>query len=88
MRRGENACNNIQTVGVLSGVGRGFHAVVAPAGLKKRMEALYRDDLNQPIRKSHQNPSIIKLYEEYLGEPGSHLAHQLLHTHYVARKKF
>ena len=50
------------------------------------MEALYQDDRNNPIRKSHKNPSILRLYEEFLGEPGSHAAHKLLHTSYVNRR--
>lgn len=50
--------------------------------LKKRAAAIYQEDANKPLRKSHENPSIIKLYEEYLGTPGSKLAHHLLHTHY------
>ena len=53
--------------------------------LEKRKNAIYQVDKNLPIRKSHQNPSIIKLYNDYLGEPGSQLAHKLLHTHYFAR---
>ncbi len=53
--------------------------------LQKRMKALYEDDANAPIRKSHDNPSIKALYENYLGEPGSHLAHKLLHTKYTPR---
>lgn len=53
--------------------------------LEKRKDAIYQVDKNLPIRKSHQNPSIIKLYNDYLGEPGSQLAHKLLHTHYFAR---
>ena len=40
------------------------------------------------LRKSHENPSIAKLYEEYLGEPNGHKAHELLHTHYYARDKY
>jgi len=40
------------------------------------------------IRKSHENPSVQKLYEEYLGEPNSELAHSLLHTHYTVRSKY
>ena len=40
------------------------------------------------IRKSHQNPAIIELYKEYLGEPGSEKAHHILHTSYVARKRY
>lgn len=53
--------------------------------LEKRLEALYAIDRNKKIRKSHQNPYIKKIYQEYLEKPGSHKAHQLLHTHYVVR---
>ena len=51
----------------------------------KRGMALYSDDAKDVIRKSHENPDIKKLYEEFLGEPGSHKAHEILHTSYVAR---
>ena len=51
----------------------------------KRAEVLYNIDKNNPIRKSHENPAIIELYDTYLGEPGSHKAHELLHTTYVKR---
>jgi NADH-quinone oxidoreductase subunit G len=54
--------------------------------LEKRKNAIYQDDANNTIRKSHQNPDIIKLYDEFLGKPGSHKAHELLHTHYTPRK--
>ena len=54
--------------------------------LEKRKQALYQIDKDKPIRKSHQNPDIIKLYDEYLGEPGSEKAHHLLHTGYTPRK--
>ena len=73
--------------GCIDGGGQPYHHGNTEI-IRKRMEALYRDDINLPLRKSHQNSSIIKLYEEYLGEPGSHLAHELLHTKYTARKKF
>ncbi|MBQ8391991.1 MAG: iron hydrogenase small subunit [Clostridia bacterium] len=53
----------------------------------ERAKALYSEDKNLPLRKSHDNPFIKKLYEEYFEEPGSHKAHNLLHTHYVARDK-
>jgi NADP-reducing hydrogenase subunit HndD len=53
----------------------------------ERAKALYSEDRNLPIRKSHDNPYIRKIYEEYLEEPGSHKAHKLLHTHYIARDK-
>jgi NADP-reducing hydrogenase subunit HndD len=51
------------------------------------MEALYREDKGKAIRKSHENPYILKLYEEFLGKPMSEKAHQLLHTHYVGKSK-
>lgn len=50
--------------------------------LKARTKAIYSEDSNKVIRKSHENPYIIKLYEEFLGKPMSHKAHELLHTHY------
>ncbi len=50
--------------------------------LKARTEAIYREDAGKPVRKSHENKYIIKLYEEYLGKPMSEKAHHLLHTHY------
>ncbi len=53
-----------------------------------RAEALYGEDKNLPIRKSHENPDIKLLYSEFLESPGSHKAHELLHTHYKARSKF
>ena len=49
---------------------------------KKRMAALYEIDKNLPLRKSHENPEIITLYKEFLGEPLGEKAHELLHTHY------
>ena len=54
--------------------------------LSKRANALYEEDRNKPLRKSHENPAIIKLYEEYLGKPNSEKAHKLLHTHYTCRE--
>ena len=55
---------------------------------EKRAEALYEEDRNLPLRKSHKSPLIQKIYEEYLDEPGSEKAHHLLHTTYVAREKY
>lgn len=50
-----------------------------------RAKALYSEDRNAELRKSHENPVVKKLYEEYLGEPCGHKAHELLHTHYHKR---
>lgn len=54
----------------------------------ERAKALYEEDLNLPLRKSHDSPIIKQVYEEFLEKPGSHRAHEILHTTYVARKKF
>ena len=55
---------------------------------QKRASALYSEDERQSLRQSHNNPQIKALYEQYLGEPNSHKAHELLHTTYAARKPF
>jgi len=53
--------------------------------IEKRMNALYSEDANKVIRKSHENPEIIKLYDEFLGKPNGEKSHHLLHTHYINR---
>ncbi len=55
---------------------------------EKRAQALYSEDERQALRQSHNNTQIQALYKEFLGEPNSHKAHELLHTHYKARVKF
>ena len=55
---------------------------------QKRAEALYKEDERQALRQSHNNTQIQQLYKEFLGEPNSHKAHELLHTHYAARERF
>lgn len=55
--------------------------------LKARANAIYEEDKGKKIRKSHENPDIIKLYEEFLGKPMSEKAHHLLHTHYFDKSK-
>ncbi|HOC24760.1 MAG TPA: iron hydrogenase small subunit, partial [bacterium] len=52
---------------------------------KKRAAAIYRADQAKTIRKSHENPAVQQLYKEFLGEPNSHKAHELLHTHYIKK---
>lgn len=53
-----------------------------------RAKALYNEDANKPLRKSHENPSIKKVYAEYFEKPNSHKAHELLHTTYQVREKY
>jgi NADP-reducing hydrogenase subunit HndD len=55
--------------------------------IKARAAAIYAEDRSKPIRKSHENPFIIKLYNEFLGKPNSEKAHHLLHTKYFDKKK-
>ena len=55
---------------------------------EKRASALYSEDERQTVRQSHNNEQIAKLYEEFLGEPNSHKAHELLHTTYAAKEMF
>ena len=52
---------------------------------KVRAAVLYNDDANSDLRKSHENLAVQKLYDEYFGEPNSHKAHEILHTHYIKR---
>lgn len=77
--------------GCVTGGGQPIHdaktmATVDIHGLRKK--ALYEADKKNKVRKSHENPVIKKLYDEYLEKPGSHKAHELLHTSYHARKYF
>ncbi|GMQ60172.1 NADH-dependent [FeFe] hydrogenase, group A6 [Vallitalea sediminicola] len=72
--------------GCIGGGGQPYHHGNSDI-LKKRMAAIYEVDKNKPIRKSHENPSITALYEQYLGEPMSELSHKLLHTHYSVKDK-
>lgn len=53
-----------------------------------RAKVLYDIDKNAPLRKSHESPVVKAIYDEYLGEPGSHRAHEVLHTSYVKRSKY
>lgn len=55
---------------------------------KKRSDSLYTIDEKSTLRKSHENPYVKKVYKEFLGNPGSHTSHELLHTSYVPRKKY
>ena len=54
--------------------------------IEKRASILYKEDEGKAVRRSHLNPDIITLYKDYLGEPGSHKAHHLLHTSYNANR--
>jgi len=55
---------------------------------QKRAEAIYAEDADLPIRKSHENPEVQKLYKDFLKEPLGNLSHHLLHTTYTKRERF
>ncbi|MCR5565754.1 MAG: [FeFe] hydrogenase, group A, partial [Clostridiales bacterium] len=95
VRSGEKTYHFIEVMGCPGGCVTGGGQPIVSA--QKRMEcdpkalraaALYNEDANKPQRKSHENASVMALYKDYLGEPNSHLAHELLHTHYVERPKY
>jgi len=52
---------------------------------QKRLKGIYSEDEGKTLRKSHENPYIKAIYEEYLETPNGHISHKLLHTHYVPR---
>lgn len=72
--------------GCIGGGGQPYHHGDMEV-LVKRQQGLYREDRGKRIRKSHENPMIKKIYEEYLGEPYGEVAHDLLHTHYTPRER-
>jgi NADH-quinone oxidoreductase subunit G/NADP-reducing hydrogenase subunit HndD len=69
--------------GCINGGGQPRHA--AADAVRARMATLYAIDRDAPVRMSHQNPAIKRLYAEFLEKPLSHRSHELLHTHYEAR---
>lgn len=78
--------------GCINGGGQSYvNALIRNSGFDfkgARAKALYDEDRAMPARKSHKNTQIQKLYEDFLGQPNSHLAHELLHTTYDKQKKF
>ncbi len=92
---GEKEYHFIEIMGCPGGCVTGGGQPIVPAQVQmdvdvraKRAAAIYDEDRSLPVRKSHENESVKKVYDEYLGEPNSHRAHELLHTHYTPRNKF
>ena len=54
----------------------------------KRAASMYSIDERSTIRKSHENPILKQIYKEYIGEPGEHKAHELLHTYYTPMEEY
>jgi len=72
--------------GCIGGGGQPYHHGNMDV-IRKRQEAIYKEDKGKTLRKSHDNPMIKKIYDDYLGKPYGEKAHHLLHTHYTAREK-
>ena len=92
IRSGSSQYHLVEIMGCPGGCVNGGGQPQQPAKVRNytdiralRAKALYDQDASMAIRKSHENPSIKKLYEDFLGSPGSHKAHDILHTSYVKR---
>jgi NADP-reducing hydrogenase subunit HndD len=70
-------------------IGGGGQPIPTNAEIRaKRTKAIYEEDMGKPIRMSHENPEIVKIYDEFLKEPLGHKSHKLLHTHYTQRNRY
>jgi len=92
VKNGEAEYHFIEIMGCPGGCVNGGGQPQVPASVRNftdiralRAQALYDIDAASTLRKSHDNPAVKELYDTFLGEPGSHKAHKLLHTHYVPR---
>jgi NADH-quinone oxidoreductase subunit G/[NiFe] hydrogenase diaphorase moiety small subunit len=84
-------CHFIEFMGCPGGcIGGGGQPIPTSLEIRKaRTKAIFDEDSAYPIRKSHENPAVLKVYQEFLTEgPCGHLSHKLLHTHYTPRGKF
>lgn len=95
IRAGEADYHFIEIMACPGGCVNGGGQPIQPSNVRnvidirsERAKALYSEDASLTVRKSHKNPEIKKLYDEYLGKPNSHKAHDLLHTHYYAREQY
>lgn len=95
VKSGEKQYHFIEIMGCPGGCVNGGGQPVQPASVRNfvnlkelRAKALYKADENKPLRKSHENPSLLKIYLDYFGTIGSHKAHEILHTSYVKRPRF
>ena len=95
VKKGELDAHFIEIMGCPGGCINGGGQPVQPMNLRNftdlktaRSKALYTEDARLTLRKSHENPVIKELYENYLEKPGSDKAHHLLHTHYKKRSMY
>ena len=94
VKNGEKDYHFIEIMCCPGGCVNGGGQPIQPASVRQdidlraaRAKALYSQDAEMPMRKSHENPAVKELYDTYLEKPGSHKAHRILHTSYVKRGK-
>ena len=90
VKNGSSAYHFIEIMACPGGClgGGGQPIPTSPDIRKKRAEAIYAEDAGMPLRKSHANPEVIKLYRDFLKQPLGELSHKLLHTKYQPRNRF
>jgi len=95
VKAGEKSYTFIEVMGCPGGcINGGGQPIVSPTEREDidvkalRAKALYSEDAGKSVRKSHESLAVQKLYDEYFGQPNSHKAHELLHTHYTKREKY
>jgi NADH-quinone oxidoreductase subunit G/NADP-reducing hydrogenase subunit HndD len=90
IQNGESPYHFIEVMGCPGGCisGGGQPRMTDDSVREKRIQALYAEDEGKTIRKSHENPYITKIYEEFLGKPLGHKSHDLLHTTYTVKSKY
>ena len=95
IKSGEKTYDFVEIMACPGGCVNGGGQPIQPSSVRntvdiraERAKGLYEDDKNLPKRKSQDNDDVKTLYAEYLGEPGGHKAHKILHTHYTKREKY
>ncbi len=95
VKSGEKKYDFIEVMACPGGCVNGGGQPIVPAAVKNftdvraaRAAGLYNDDKNLKVRKSHENADVKAVYDEFFGKPGSHKAHEILHTGYTQRAKY
>ena len=95
VKSGEKSYDFIEIMACPGGCVNGGGQPIVPAVVRNNVDVraaraagLYNDDASLPVRKSHNNPDVKAIYDEFFGEPGSHKAHDILHTGYTERKVY
>lgn len=95
IKAGEAKYDFIEVMACPGGCVNGGGQIIQPASVTnfvdvraERAKVLYNLDENAPLRRSHENPDVKALYDEFFGEPNSHKAHEILHTSYSAKKLY